>query len=268
MNYQHSFHAGNFADVIKHIVYIYTLDYFKNKETPFFILDTHGGAGAYDLRSQDAQKTQEATYGVLKVINKQTEDLLLQRYFKIIQPYMNDQVYPGSPCIAASMIRECDVLRVTELHPEVYFLLKKEMLSYKNVHLRLQDGYEALRAYLPPKEKRGIVLIDPPYEVPDEFERCQTAVLQAYKKFPQGTYLIWYPIKDHQSVVLFKKQLSTLSCEQLEITISLLDTAFKHKLNKAGLLFLNPPYLLKEHLQSLQSELEKALGVSLSLQSK
>jgi len=263
VNYQHSFHAGNFADVIKHLVYVYTIEYFQKKDTPLFILDTHGGCGLYDLLSEHAQKTQEAHYGVMKLNHLDSRHSLLNRYLSLIQPYLNQNVYPGSPCFAAALLRKQDVLRVSELHPPVYESLKEHTIGFKNIYVTLQDGYESMRAYLPPKEKRGIVLIDPPYEIGNEFTLCAQSLKDAFKRFSQGTYIIWYPIKDHHAVSHFKKSISSLSCEKLELTIELLTPGFKDKLNKAGLLVLNPPYLLQENIQELQSALEQVMAVNI-----
>jgi len=263
VNYQHSFHAGNFADVMKHLVYVYTIEYFQKKDAPLFILDTHGGCGLYDLLSDHAQKTQEAQYGAVKLNHTNTEHSLLNRYLSLIKPYLNQNAYPGSPCFAAALLRKQDVLRVSELHPLVYESLKEHTIGFQNIYVTLQDGYESMRAYLPPKEKRGVVLIDPPYERVNEFELCAKSLKDAFKRFSQGTYIIWYPIKDHHAVSNFKKSISSLSCDKLEITIELLAPAFKEKLNKAGLLVLNPPYLLQENIQELQAVLEQVMDVKI-----
>ena len=267
MNYKHSFHAGNFADVMKHIVYMYTIDYFKKKESPFFILDTHGGAGMYDLSSDDAMRTQEALRGVCRLDGIQDISQELKRYVDFIQPYLQRKKYPGSPCIAASLLRSLDVLRVSELHPEVCAVLKNELRYYAHAYVSLQDGYEALRAYLPPKEKRGIVLIDPPYEREDEFVRCAEAMVAAYRKFSTGTYIVWYPMKHPHKVTLLQDALDNLPCGLLEITIEM-QYAYEGTLHKAGLMVLRPPYLLQEYIMACKEQLESMLSVRIGMRAR
>ena len=266
MNYKHAFHAGHFTDVVKHLVYIYSIDYFKKKEKPLFLLDTHGGAGRYNLRSQAAQKTKEASTGILKIVKANSTNQLIMRYKELLHSYLIQDHYPGSPIIAATLLREYDTLRVTELNPKVYPFLKQEMDWFENVHVTLQDGYEALKAYLPPKENRGIILIDPAYEAENEFDSCAQAIVDIYPHFMNGTYLIWYPIKEEKKVYQFLKKIDILPCEKLTVTASLIDDPKNDKLKTAGILVLNPPYLLKETLEELAPELERILQVNLECQ--
>ena len=266
MNYQHSFHACNFADVLKHLVFLYALDYMKKKPAPFFVLDTHAGAGLYDLQGDQANKTNEAFYGVLKLRGANVpHSSLLKVYLDTVEPYLENGFYPGSPQLAADSLRPQDVLRLTELHPVVFDSLAEHVKGQCAIHRRLQDGYEALRAYLPPQQRRGIVLIDPPFEDHDEFSKMTQHIEQAFARFSQGIFLIWYPIKDKKAVDLFRTNMKAIGVEQLDITIQLLDPLFRDKLNHTGLYVLNPPYLLDQTLEEIKPMLQQLLGAKLHI---
>lgn len=266
MNYQHSFHAGNFADVIKHIIYVYAIDYAHKKTTPLFLLDTHGGAGCYHLGSEAAEKTQEAFAGILKL--KGLDDglpALIRRYMDIINPFLNENDYPGSPMIAAELLRDDDILRCCELHPTVYHSLQDLMKQISNAHITHESGYYGMKGYLPPSQKRGIILIDPPFENETEFDDCLDALTHASKRFMNGTYIIWYPIKEMKKVTNFRKGLMNIPGEKLEVTAYLEHPDFENKLNKCGVTVINPPFGLSEALADCQKILHEVMKLKLQI---
>lgn len=192
MNYRHAFHAGSFADVVKHTVLLQLLEYLQKKPTPYCFIDTHAGEGAYDLSSDIAQKTNEAFLGVGKLLNaKGVHPASLDRYLTLIQSY---PLFPGSPLIAAKVMRPIDRVILNEKHPNTYQQLKNNLKAYKNIAIHQRDAYEFLTAMLPPKEQRGLVFIDPAFEDDAEMEYLQHSLEQCYKRWPQGLYLIWLPI--------------------------------------------------------------------------
>ncbi len=266
MNYQHSFHAGNFADVIKHLIYVYAIDYYQKKPNPVFLLDTHGGSGCYHLKSEASEKTQEAFAGILKLKEAATDyPTLVQKYMDIINPFLKDNDYPGSPMIAAELLRDEDVLRCCELHPAVYETLKDLMKKISNVHITQESGYYGMKGYLPPAQKRGIILIDPPFEKETEFDDCLDALSYSSKRFMNGTYIIWYPIKEMKKVTSFRKSLMQIPGEKLEITAYLEHPDFQEKLNKCGVTVINPPYGLSEALHDCQKFLNEKMKLSLQI---
>ncbi|HSW70657.1 MAG TPA: 23S rRNA (adenine(2030)-N(6))-methyltransferase RlmJ, partial [Gammaproteobacteria bacterium] len=223
MNYNHHYHAGNFADVFKHLVLVSLLSSLRNKETPFCVLDTHAGSGEYDLQSEAAKKTQEAEEGILKVLCQKNPPLLVKQYLDCLQIKKAQlRYYPGSPLIIRSFLRPQDRLIATELHPQAYRELKNTLGADRQATAHAMDGYQALKAYLPPKERRGCVLIDPPYEDPQEFEQLITALPLALKRWETGIYAIWYPIKDRPPIDSFHRRLKEkISRPMLVVELSL-----------------------------------------------
>lgn len=264
MNYRHLYHAGNFADVIKHVVLIVLLQSLKRKETPFCFLDTHAGIGLYELQSEQSQKKREYENGIGKLfsLNEKTLPLILQNYLSIIKKYNIDDhlnYYPGSPCIAKELIRSQDQMILCELHKEDYHTLKDNFFGEKNAGVHLTDGYLAMKAFLPPKQKRGLVLIDPPFEVSDEFEKIFFALERALKHWRSGQFAVWYPIKDQTAVKKFYHSVKLLKTEQLILHFSLNNATEAGKLASCGILFINPPWQLKETLESVLPILFSAL---------
>ena len=250
MNYRHIYHAGSFSDVIKHCVLIALLNTLKCKETPFCFLDTHAGSGLYELNSEQTQKTQEYQNGFAKLLpdflnhKKNMPDLVQQYLSAIMRNYAdaNLPVYPGSPLIAQSLLRENDKMIFSELHPDDYKILKNNIGDDARVALHHQDAYLTMKAFLPPKEKRGLVLIDPPFEVIDEFDRIENALKQAIKHWRSGHFMIWYPLKNKNVVENFYRKIDQLKIEYLIIHFNLEDRAEPRKLSSCGILLLNPPW--------------------------
>ncbi|HQU03172.1 MAG TPA: 23S rRNA (adenine(2030)-N(6))-methyltransferase RlmJ, partial [Acidocella sp.] len=190
MNYRHIYHAGNFADCVKHALLLVLIKAMQRKDKPLLVLDTHAGIGRYDLASIEAEKTGEWRAGVGRVL--QARPAALADYMAVIEAL---GMYPGSPLIAASVLREIDRLVCCELHKEDAPVLRRAMAGLPRVAVHERDGYAALKAFLPPPEKRALVLIDPSFEKPDEFVTLEQNLLAAYERFKSGVYAVWYPIK-------------------------------------------------------------------------
>lgn len=239
MNYRHAFHAGNFADVVKHLALVRILLHLRRKETPFAVIDAQAGRGVYDLSSDAAQRTGEAETGI-EAIRHLTGPEALQTYISLAA---DPSAYPGSPLIAAKLMRPQDRLVAVEKHPEEAGELKKTLAIFRKARVEEADGYRALTALLPPPERRGLVLLDPPFEMADEFEQLAQSVKQGLTRFATGIFLIWYPIKDQAAARSFCGEVVTgLPPAVTALTVEVSIAAPEGKLNKTGLLVLNPPY--------------------------
>lgn len=269
MNYRHLYHAGNFADVFKHVMLLSALQLMQQKTTPLLYLDTHAGSGLYDLRTART-KTQEAEEGIGRILTSQEAPEIIQTYLTILSNInkkfdTNDTTYyPGSPFFAYEVLRAHDRLLASELEGEAFMALKKQMQKLDDGHTHKpqilnMDGYQSLKAYLPPKEKRGLILIDPPYEKTDEYQRLHNSLTLALKRFQSGVYMVWYPIKDRGVVTRWQRELNHIKAEKLilEIQIKEETPAF---LNGCGLLIINPPYQLKENAEKILPYLSRHLG--------
>ncbi|WP_180897451.1 23S rRNA (adenine(2030)-N(6))-methyltransferase RlmJ [Martelella soudanensis] len=266
MNYRHIYHAGNFADVLKHAVLANVIRYFQRKDAAFRILDTHAGIGQYDLSSGEAEKTGEWRDGIGRLL---AADLpgdvaaLLQPYLDCVRALNPDggvKTYPGSPRLARMLMRKQDRLSLMELHPDDYETLHVAFDGDYQVRATHLDGWLALAAHLPPKERRGIVLVDPPFEEPGEFDRLADGLAKAHRRFATGTYLLWYPIKNGAPVSAFHQTLKDLAipkilCAELSVR-SDRDTG----LAGSGLVVVNPPYTLARELDILLPYLKTCLA--------
>lgn len=261
MNYRHIYHAGNFADVIKHVALCLCLDRLKEKEKGFFVLDAHGGCGLYDLRSEQAQKTKEYEAGIARLFQaeKIPEDLAV--YLDLVRQDFARHKYPGSPLIAARLLRPQDRMIANELHPEDVKTLRQTLGPRKNVQVTMQDAYECIRAHAPPEERRGLVLIDPPFEEKDEFETLCAQMKEWKKRWETGTYVIWYPIKAHLPVGELHDAAAKMGWNEAWVCEFLLAPREQPEtLNGCGLLILNTPYQVPEKFKALSPFLEQALG--------
>ena len=245
MNYRHSYHAGNFADVVKHLAEVAVLTHLAKKDAPFAVIDSHAGRGLYDLGADEARKTGEAEAGIGK-LRGLSGPPLLERYLTLISE-SGGTAYPGSPLIAAKMLRPQDRLAAIEKHPEEAVHLRQVLAPWRKARVEEGDGYVRLLALLPPPERRGLVLIDPPFEAPDEFETAARTVREATRKFSTGIYLIWYPIKSEAAGNAFAGEvLASGATKALKVEIAI--AAPEGKLGRAGLLLLNPPYLFEAEM--------------------
>ena len=258
MNYRHVFHAGNFADVFKHVFLTRILAYLIRKETPLRFIDTHAGAGRYDLDSEAARRSPEWRDGVARLLKARPQGevaQLLAPYLEAIGPYDEEQgrplSYPGSPALAQALLRPQDRIALCETHDDERQRLVVALGRDRRLSIVATDGYVALGAYLPPKERRGLVLIDPPYEAPEEARRVEAALSRGLTKWPRGTYLLWRPIKHEPEEARFLRAIAAAGAPnmlRLEIDVGAVAPG-PHSptpLRRAGLLIVNPPFTLIE----------------------
>lgn len=262
MNYRHAFHAGNHADVLKHLCLLALLDALARKPTPYFVLDTHAGEGRYALDSEQAGKTGEAAAGIGRLHAEPGDPPALRRYLDAVRPYLAQGHYPGSPRLIADALRGNDRLACCELHPEPAALLKALFAGERRVGVHQRDGYDAMKALLPPPEKRGLVLIDPPYEAQlAEFDTALSALRAALTRWPQGIFALWYPIKQRRALHPFLRRAANLPTKNAwtaELLVRPDDSPLR--LNGSGMLLLNPPWQLDEALAAALPRVAAALG--------
>ena len=265
MNYRHAYHAGGFADVFKHTVLALVIEALKRKDTPFCAIDTHAGIGLYDLRGEHAEKTGEAAAGVERLAG-QVLPFEMGPYWQAVKSVNRSvkagalQWYPGSPRLLRALMRASDRLLLAELHPEDVETLRAEFARDPQVHVRAMDGYTALKALLPPEERRGVVLIDPPFEVKDEFAQLQRGLSEAWRRWPTGVYAIWYPIKEFAPVRAFHAWLRDHAPAETLATELLIHPAVREdRLNGCGLVIVNPPWKLDQQLANVLPFLHSTL---------
>lgn len=286
LSYQHSFHAGNHADVLKHLTLVAVLERLNLKTKPYFFLDTHAGDGIYNLNSEQALQNSEAKTGILQlefnrhVDNDENNNLkgksaLLDSYVNIVNQYIGEQEYPGSPMVASALLRKGDNAFAAELHPQAFESLQRNCRR-TGIKAQHRDGYEVLNAVLPPTPNRGAVLIDPPYEQVNEYQQVIDAVTKAIKRWPIGIYMIWYPllsdtredrktneIVNNPKSALSEKMLSQFSGlnvkSVLNIQLCTLKPSQKVGMYGSGMCILNPPWQLDNDLQEILITLQKIL---------
>src|SRR6266404_2758537 len=272
MNYRHAFHAGGFADVIKHIVLVRILTHLQDKPAAFRVIDTHAGAGLYDLAGDEARRGGEWLTGIARVMQarfSETTAPLVGPYLDIVRafnPQRDLQTYPGSPLIARALLRPQDRLVVCEVEPAARKRLIDALRRDSQARVVDLDGWVALPAFVPPNERRGLVLIDPPYEQKDEFERLGAGFAQAFAKWPTGSYLLWYPVKSRRATDSLARKVAEVAgaatpagnCLRLEFSVA--PQTAGAALVSAGLLIVNPPWTLMGELRVILPELEKPLG--------
>jgi len=272
MNYRHAFHAGNFADVIKHIVLTRILTYLQEKPTALRVIDTHAGAGLYDLEGEEAQRGGEWLTGIARIMqarfSNETAELA-RPYLDIVRafnPQRQLKTYPGSPLIARALLRPQDRLVACEVEPKARKALIDALRRDTQARVVDLDGWVALPAFVPPKERRGLVLIDPPFEAKDEFDRLAEVFSQAFAKWPTGIYMIWYPAKNRRATDQLADAVVRIAagtkppgkCLRLEFSVAPQTTGAP--LASTGLLIVNPPFTLQNELKTILPELEKPLG--------
>lgn len=267
MNYRHAFHAGNFADVFKHVLLTRILVHLARKETPFRVLDTHAGVGLYDLDGPEARRTQEAAAGIGRLDEASPPaavDELLEPYLEIVgrvRAEHGDTIYPGSPEFERRLTRPQDRVTLAELHPEDAATLASLYRRDPRMRVLARDGWQALMAGIPPRERRGLVLIDPPFEKPDEFSEIATGLAAAWRKWPTGTYAVWYPLKTLLPVDRLAEALAAAGLRKvlrLELHVRRPDRA--DRLNGCGFIVVNPPWLLAAEAEVLLAWLSTVLA--------
>lgn len=275
MNYRHSFHAGNFADVMKHIALLLVIEHLKKKDKPFRVIDTHGGAGLYDLSGADAQRSGEWHDGIGKVLaalgggKKMPEPVasVLSRYADLVcegttaPPAAQIKAYPGSPLIAARMLRPGDKLYAAELHPDAAASLRRALKPFPVAKVSEADGWTQIASLLPLPERRGVILIDPPFETAGEFDRLTTALKDGTRRFQTGIYLLWYPIKDRRLITKFHRAIAALGVGNVAAyELMVQSERVIDRLNGCGLIVANAPFGFDRTYGAVLKELAAILG--------
>lgn len=261
MNYRHIYHAGNFADVHKHLVFSMILDYLHQKDKGLLILDAFAGIGLYHLDQTEAQKTGEYLSGIAKIMESPAHNPDIIQFQKTVNLFWGGNQYAGSPLIAAHLLRPQDRLIANELHPEDVETLRHHLRGFSGVKITNEDAYQSIRANIPPTERRGIVLVDPPFEKPDEFEKLIQQMEEWKKRWATGIFMIWYPIKAGQPIRALHQAAEDLNLNRTMVSEILLQKRDSvGGLNGAGLLIFNAPFGLSERITDLSDELCSKLG--------
>ncbi|KTC83126.1 23S rRNA (adenine(2030)-N(6))-methyltransferase RlmJ [Legionella cincinnatiensis] len=260
LSYQHGYHAGNFADVIKHLTLTRLLCYLTLKDKPLFYLETHSGKGLYDLKNKQAEKTKEYQHGIqLLCSNKQPLNPLFQDYLALVSqlnPTNTLRYYPGSPYLAINMLRIQDRMYFCELHPREFEALTQLPRFNKKVHFSKSDGLAAMKALLPPPEKRGLIFIDPSFEIKEEYKEIPIALKQAWSRFSTGVYCLWYPLVDKKLTDKLNRSMKDINIKNtLHIEFSL-TAAPTNGMYGCGLWIINPPFTLAEEMKSVLTTLK------------
>ncbi|MBX9464759.1 MAG: 23S rRNA (adenine(2030)-N(6))-methyltransferase RlmJ [Aquamicrobium sp.] len=267
MNYRHAYHAGNFADVVKHLLLTRIIEYLKRKPGAFRVIDTHAGTGLYDLSSEEAQKTGEWRNGIGRLLDTKLPDdaaalaapyLDAVRAFNAGHPF---RYYPGSPVLTKQLLRGADRLTAIELHPDDCFALRTRFAGDWQVRVIELDGWLAMGSQVPPKEKRGLVIVDPPFEKEGEFKRIVDGLQKAYRRWPGGTYALWYPIKDHNAVTAMREMLKQTGIPKImDVVFELRQPSPEPRFDGTGMIVVNPPYVLEDELKVLLPALREVLA--------
>ncbi len=273
LSYRHAFHAGNFADVLKHSVLTLVLDYMTRKEKGFHYIDSHSGAGMYQLADEFAQKTGEYKGGIAKLINEQNLPEALQPYIDLISEFNPNSeksdldLYPGSPAIAKRFMRRQDSTHLFELHSTDIQHLNDFCYRWKKVFVNQSDGYQGVLGLLPPPSRRGVVLIDPPYELKEDYQKAVNTIIKAYKKFATGTYILWYPVVKRELVEEMKSAFTNKESNSdmknlLQLEFCLSNDTDEYGMTGTGLFIVNPPWQLATQMTEVLPYLKDKLGNS------
>ena len=263
LSYRHAFHAGNYADVLKHIVLIEILDYMRKKDKPFEYIDTHAGAGVYLLASKLAQQNREYENGIARLNHSDWSEL--KTYLDMIDSLNPDktlQIYPGSPKIAQAFLREQDRAWLFELHKTDFESLQKAFEQQRNIHIRQTDGFEEVLRLLPPRSKRALVLIDPSYEVKSNYAQVADVMQKAHRRFATGTYALWYPVVERRRIAELEKTLINSGIRRIQL-FELGQQALSQtsRMHANGMIVINPPWPLFAKMQELLPKLAKAMTI-------
>lgn len=250
--YRHHFHAGNFADAAKHVILVSLLQSLKKKEKPFYFHDCHGGIGLYDLDAEQAQKNREFDGGVGQIWKSIDAPEAVSEYLQLVKQFNPDgalRYYPGSPRLGRALLRDNDRMAVTEFNIHDFDTLKQEFRRDSQAAIHHQDAYQGLKALLPPKERRGLVLIDPPYELKDEYTNLVKGLAEAHKRWATGIYAIWYPLMSRSIRETFLQQIIETGIRRVLLVELMLERlGEERKMCGTGMLIINPPWQLDEQL--------------------
>lgn len=264
LSYRHSFHAGNHADVLKHIVLMLIIENLQLKEKGFYYLDTHAGVGRYRLFGENAEKTAEFEEGIARLWERDDLPPEVKRYVDQIKRLNYGgkalRYYAGSPLIAAQLLRPQDRALLTELHPSDFPLLRNNFKEYANVVTKRDDGFQQLKATLPPKERRGLVLIDPPYELKEDYDLVVKAVEEGYKRFATGIYAVWYPVVLRQQTKRIVRGLERSGIRKiLQIELAVRPDSDQRGMTASGMIVVSPPWQLETQMKSILPYLTEVL---------
>jgi|TARA_R110000772_G_scaffold249246_1_gene363431 23S rRNA (adenine2030-N6)-methyltransferase len=265
LSYRHAFHAGNFADVLKHSVLTLVLEYMTRKEKGFYYIDSHSGAGMYQLADEYAQKTGEYKDGIAKLIEQQDLPEAIEPYIDLVKGLNRDQdelsLYPGSPGIARQFTRRQDSAHLFELHPTDIEHLKEYCQRWNKSHVKQSDGYQGVLGLVPPPNRRGVVLIDPPYELKEDYLKAVRTIVNAYKKFATGTYILWYPIVKRELVEQMQDAFVKSDVRNLlQVEYCQHADTQEYGMTGTGLFIVNPPWQLNSQLNEILPYLKTHLG--------
>lgn len=258
MNYRHGYHAGNFADVLKHVALVAILEYLKKKDTGFQVIDSHAGRGLYDLRDPAPRATGEAQDGIARLADLCDAPGALGTYLELVRG-LGAQRYPGSPLLAAMLLRPQDRLAAIEKHPEESAILQDVLAPFRGATVQAADGYARLLKLLPPPSRRGLAVIDPPFEAADEFALLARALAGARRKFATGIFLVWYPVKTRALADAFVGEVLAGGADKV-LTVEIAVAPPSERMTCAGLLVINPPFGFAGEMQAAAALLAPRLG--------
>ena len=265
LSYRHAFHAGNFADVLKHSVLTLVLEYMTRKEKGFYYIDSHSGAGMYQLADEYAQKTGEYKDGIAKLIEQQDLPEALEPYIDLVKDLNREEaelsLYPGSPGIARQFTRRQDSAHLFELHPTDIEHLKEYSQRWNKSHVKQSDGYQGVLGLVPPPNRRSVVLIDPPYELKEDYLKAVRTIVNAYKKFATGTYILWYPVVKRELVEQMQSAFTKSDVRNVvQVEYCQKADTTEYGMTGTGLFIVNPPWQLSQQLEEILPYLKAKLG--------
>lgn len=254
LSYRHAFHAGNFADVLKHSVYLHLLEYLTRKETPLRIIDTHAGAGAYPLTANQPLKNREYETGIGRLWNRQTLPDIVANYVEAVRSFNPDQrlrFYPGSPLFTQKLLRTQDRLFLHELHGTDCRLLKKAIGPDRRIKVIEEDGLQGMQGLLPPPDRRALTLIDPSYEIKSDYQQVIRHLINAHKRFATGTYALWYPVVMRQRINELEQSLLKSGIKNIQLfELATAPDSMEHGMTASGMIIINPPWTLWAAMES------------------
>ncbi|ELQ6141889.1 23S rRNA (adenine(2030)-N(6))-methyltransferase RlmJ [Cronobacter sakazakii] len=263
LSYRHSFHAGNHADVLKHTVQSLIIESLKEKEKPFLYLDTHAGAGRYLMSGEHAERTGEYLEGIARIWQRDDLPAELAPYISAVSHFNRSgqlRYYPGSPLIARQLLRPQDSLQLTELHPSDFPLLRGEFQKDERARVERADGYQQLKSKLPPASRRGLILIDPPYEIKTDYQAVVQGISEGYKRFATGVYALWYPVVLRNHIKRMMNDLEATGIRRiLQIELAVRPDSDQRGMTASGMIVINPPWKLEQQMATLLPWLHKAL---------
>ena len=261
LSYRHSYHAGNYADVLKHIVLIEIFEHLIKKDSPFDYIDTHAGSGLYHLRGEQAEKLQEYTQGIAKLNREEWPEL--STYFDIIATHNSTEklnYYPGSPFIASHFMRSKDRSWLYELHPKDAELLLNNTTKSKNTRVMYEDGFKGLLSLLPPVSRRGLVLIDPSYEIKTDYDKVVKVITEAHAKFSTGIYALWYPVVDRKLIDRLERQFIRSGIKKIQrYELGIRPDQFGSGMSASGMIVINAPWTLMGKMKKVLPKLMNTL---------